>query len=239
MKHFTKKVNLNSDRDMFDFVKNHYTYYTMNSWNGLKSIANNVKVHKLPLKGDCYEALEALEDDAYYGINETIRNWEEDHPGFKIGFNGRSGGYLVLYGEKGYKNPLSGTCACYPGDYYNYEDWKADVRDYYGSLKNFRSELRYIVKMIQEFDELCDDLIDVTQNTYDDYKFRKDNTKEIQVAQRFQTFYYKDREVMRLHIKHMLQHGHKLKNKDDLTLEATFEIGGEQGVVQKLEVVDI
>lgn len=35
---FYKKINMNNNKEMFEFLKEHFTYWTMNSWNGLKSI---------------------------------------------------------------------------------------------------------------------------------------------------------------------------------------------------------
>ena len=96
---FYKKVDYTSNRAMFDFLVNHFEYDTMNSWNGLRSIANNVKVYNIPEIENDSEALKALEEDDYFSINQEIRDWEANHPGYSIGFNGRSGGYLVLYSQ--------------------------------------------------------------------------------------------------------------------------------------------
>ena len=60
-------------------------------------IANNVKIHNLKLSGDCWTALAFLQADDYLTINMLIEEWEYEHKGYKVGFNGRSGGYLVLY----------------------------------------------------------------------------------------------------------------------------------------------
>ena len=38
---FLKKVN-NTNKAMYEFLKGHFEYWTMNSWNGLSSIANKV-----------------------------------------------------------------------------------------------------------------------------------------------------------------------------------------------------
>ena len=96
---FYKKVNLSKDKEMFDFLKDHYTYDTLNSWNGLKSIANCVKVYALELEGNEWTALNYLQQDDYETVNDMIYDWEYEHKGYSVGFNGRSGGYLVLYNE--------------------------------------------------------------------------------------------------------------------------------------------
>ena len=108
MKSLYRKTNVDicSAKSMHDFLRNHFTYYTMNSWNGLKSIAHNVKVYNLNLEGDQWKALERLEITDYSVVNDLIDSWENDHPEVKIGFNGRSGGYIVLYRDKGFSDVL-------------------------------------------------------------------------------------------------------------------------------------
>ncbi|HHX67495.1 MAG TPA: hypothetical protein GX708_05490, partial [Gallicola sp.] len=79
---FYKKVNKNSNREMFNFLKNHYVYYTLNSWNGLKSIANNVKVYNLFTSDVDYDILEMLDVDDYFTINSAIKDWETENSGY-------------------------------------------------------------------------------------------------------------------------------------------------------------
>lgn len=74
-------------------------YWTMNSWNGSKSLAYNMKIYNIfPRKYQ--DAVCALLDefDAYFGVNRLIHNFEHKYNyKWQAGFNGRSGGYLVLY----------------------------------------------------------------------------------------------------------------------------------------------
>ena len=37
-------VDITNDRQMFEFLKGHFEYHTMSSWNRLYSIANDVKM---------------------------------------------------------------------------------------------------------------------------------------------------------------------------------------------------
>jgi hypothetical protein len=148
-------VDITKDKSMFNFLKDHYKYYTGNSWNRTRSIANNVKLYKLGLSGDWCTTLKLLEDDDYDMINDMIRDWESSHPGYSVGFNGRSGGYLVLYNRAGSQSILPETL-----DYDSYEDYKADMKDYYGSVKANRDELVYYTKLVRDFDKLCDELRD-------------------------------------------------------------------------------
>ena len=153
---YVKGIDITNDKQMFNFLKDHYQYYTMNSWNGLKSIANNVKVYKLNLSGDCYNALTFLQDDDYFTINMMIEDWEVEHRGYKVGFNGRSGGYLVLYNANDNKTVLIDEVECND----DYEGYKEMCREYFGSVKAARYKLVEMVKLVQDFDKLCDQLRD-------------------------------------------------------------------------------
>ena len=151
---YIKGIDITNDKQMFEFINNHFRYYTANSWNRGRSIAHNVKIYNLGLSGDHWTALTFLQDDDYFVVNMMIEDWETEHRGYKVGFNGRSGGYLVLY------NATGGSAIPDTLDYDNYEDYKADMRDYYGSVKANRNELRDFVKVVQDFDRLCDEIRD-------------------------------------------------------------------------------
>lgn len=153
---YKKGVDITNDRQMFYFIKNHFTYYTMNSWNGLQSIANNVKLHRLQLQGDWTVAYNLLNNGEYETVNDFIRCWEEDHPGYDVGFNGRSGGYLVLTEKRNVHSVLPEALT----DCDTYEEYKEYCREYYGSVRANRDELREFTKLIQDFDRLCDELRD-------------------------------------------------------------------------------
>jgi hypothetical protein len=149
-------VDITNDKQMFNFLRDHFMYYTASSWNGLRSIANNVKLYNLKLSGDWCVALSLLEADDYDTISMFIQDWERDNYGYSVGFNGRSGGYLVLTGSNCNVNVL-------PEDIIgrvDYEDYKEYCREYYGSVKANRDTLVYYTKLVQSFDRLCDQLRD-------------------------------------------------------------------------------
>ena len=148
-------VDITKDKSMFNFIAGHPTYYTMNSWNGIRSIAHNVKLYKLGLEGDWCRALAHLESGEYDTINWMIQDWEREHPGYSVSFNGRSGGYLVLGNKDNYRSVFPETL-----DYETYEDYKADMRGFYGSVKANRDELVEFVRLVQAFDRLCDEIRD-------------------------------------------------------------------------------
>lgn len=172
---FYERVNKNSNKEMFEFLKGHYTYFTMNSWNLNRSIANNVKIYKLGLD---WKILDILQVDDYFTINTCIENWEYEHPGYKVGFNGRSGGYLVLYNDNNTCNVL---------DYYitsndDYESFKEDIQSNYGGLKWYKDELIRQVELVQEFDKLCDDLIEECKYMLEHYEIVE---KERTITQKY------------------------------------------------------
>lgn len=146
-------VDITKDKSMFNFIAEHPTYYIMNSWNGVRSIAHNVKLYNLDLEGDWCTALAHLESGEYDTISFMIENWEREHPGYKVYFNGRSNGYLVLSSAIHSQSILPTEL-----DYETYEDYKADMRDWHGSVKANRRELVKFVRLVQDFDRLCDEL---------------------------------------------------------------------------------
>lgn len=185
---YQKGIDITNDRQMFEFIKEHYTYYTMNSWNLTQSIANRVKVYNLKLDGDAWRALSLLNSDEYFEVNETIRFWEYEHPNYSVGFNGRSGGYLVLYNKDNY-------CSVLPDfieDCDTYEEYKEYCKDYLGcSVKYNRRELRELCQLIQDFDMLCDELRD-----YVNELSKQDPTEEImiKIVDTFNNYYDTDLE---------------------------------------------
>lgn len=153
---YTKGIDITNDKQMFNFLKNHFQYYITNS---TKTIANNVKIYNLGLSGDCWTALTFLQDDDYFVVNMMIEDWETEHPGYKVGFSGRSGGYLVLYQADNY---WRGVCVL-PNevdDCETYDDYKSYCKECYGSVKSNRKYLVETVKLVQDFDRLCDEIRD-------------------------------------------------------------------------------
>ena len=183
--YYVKGIDITNDKQMFNFLKKHFQYYTMNSWNRTKSIANNVKLYKLGLSGDWTVVLDFLNDDSYDCINSMIEDWEYEHKGYKVGFNGRSDGYLVLYNAK------DNGCIL-PDDIeecVDYEEYKRFCKEYCGSVKANRPELVELVRLVQDFDKLCDDLRD-----HCDWLSKRDFKKEAmeEAVSLFNEHYYDD-----------------------------------------------
>lgn len=147
-------VDITNDKQMFNFLKGHFVYPTMNSWNLLYSIANNVKLHRLNLAGNWCTALSLLENGEYDTISYMIDDWRRCHPGYEVYFNGRCGGYLVLK-DLTYNGNLLPESILDCDTYEEYKDW---CKYNYGSVKANRDELVRFTKLIQDFDKLCDEL---------------------------------------------------------------------------------
>lgn len=183
---YQKGVDICNNRSMYDFLNNHFMYDTMSSWNGLKSIANNVKVYNLNLEGDAWEALAALERDDYFTVNDMIEDWEYEHKGYKVGFNGRSGGYLVLYNEHDNGNILPD----YLYGFDSYEDFKDHYKTYnYGTMEDAKNELRGYVELVRDFDKLCDEIRDYV-NELSKRDLKTDYLEE--VVEQFNDNYHED-----------------------------------------------
>lgn len=191
MNHFYKTgIDITNDKQMFDFLKNHFTYPTMNSWNRLESIANNVKLYNLNLSGDWTVALSFLETgDGYQEINWMIDDWCREHEGYQVFSNGRSGGYLFIKEV----NHNGSILPEFIEDCDTYEDYKEWCREYYGSVKANRRELREYVELVRDFDKLCDQLRD-----YCDELSKLDFTKvEMEKSvERFNEDYANDLEML-------------------------------------------
>ncbi|MDP3331848.1 MAG: hypothetical protein Q8S55_07625 [Methylococcaceae bacterium] len=96
---FQKKVDRRSRSAMVDFLKGHYRYDTMSSWNRLTSYANNIKFHRLGLPSEQEDkAYKMLDTDFWEEIRSPIDDFTYDQGHhYTICSNGRSGGYLVLH----------------------------------------------------------------------------------------------------------------------------------------------
>lgn len=170
---YKKGIDITNDKQMFNFLKNHFEYWTANSWNRLGSIANNVKLYNLNLSGDWGVAYDLLAAGEYETINDMLMIWADLHNGFEVNFNGRSGGYLVLCNDDNNCHVLPDEIA----ESEDYEEYKRYCREYYGSVKANRADLVFYTKLVQDFDKLCDELRDfcdkLSQQTFEIVEMHK------------------------------------------------------------------
>ena len=100
-------------------------YHTMSSWNRSKAPAYNMKIPNVIKRNLQDRAFELMEtEDFYFEINQLISDFNAQYKQeWQAGFNGRSGGYLVLYrgGQKpsGYKSHCT---ECWQGNFKTVED---------------------------------------------------------------------------------------------------------------------
>lgn len=191
-------VDIANTKSMWEFLHKHFQYYTMNSWNRSKSIANNVKLYNLELDGDWTVAMKYLFDEhdcagLQLDVEDMIREFVEMHPYYEVYFNGRSGGYLVLCEKDGHKSVLP---ECVAG-YYDYAEFKEDVKGGWNgyNVSDFDRELRDAVEIVREFDKLCDRLRDLV-NEYSKKSFDVDKLED--ALARFGDAYGDDIEALEL-----------------------------------------
>ena len=114
MKTFFKKVDTRSREAMVAFLSGHFRYDTMNSWNRSTSYAQCVKVHRLDLTREQLDKAWGMLDmaEVFDAIHSVLQDWAAEREWrWQVGFNGRSGGYLVLYqGGMDYKNAKTAQC---------------------------------------------------------------------------------------------------------------------------------
>ena len=189
---FTKKVDLRSRKAMTEFLSGHYRYFTASSWNGLSSYAANVKLDRLDipkeLRDKAYDVVCSDVDTFEYDmlVNDLITQFR-DETGYTVGFNGRSGGYLVLYscekkldehksfcpscGQRNFQVATDGQDKCgrcgnklinYTRPLYTYQARVSTIgsNDPLDYEDYSMYELKKEVKLVQRFDKLCDDIRD-------------------------------------------------------------------------------
>ena len=192
-KFFYKKVDKRSRLNMTWFLIEHFRYDTMNSWNLSTSWANNMKVDRCIPREFQDKVFEMLEiSDFYDEINELISDYNRNNNfEYQAGFNGRSGGYLVMYHGYRKQKPyldeskikaIEDGQRVYIADGIGWRDgdearayigkvkttvgsWPGKSVDYYDPFEYEEmemSELREIVNRVQEFDLLCDEIRDLT-----------------------------------------------------------------------------
>jgi hypothetical protein len=190
MRRFSQTVDLRSREAMTEYLEHHFRYPTMNSWNRAASYACNLKVDRLRLEHELVMKLLDLVQipEFYEPINDLIHAFGEAHNYlWQAAFNGRSGGYLVLYqGERTPSGYKSYCTACGQRNYTSVAEKdnvcgvcrkpkRVDYAKTHMQVSTFPGcgtddcedwedwelwQLKDRVRLVQEFDRLADAIVD-------------------------------------------------------------------------------
>lgn len=148
----------------FEYIKDHFTYDILNSWNNLKSIANNVKIYNLKLTSEqqnkFFELLDIDSDYIYDNLYCDIKDFEKLGD-FEIFFNGRNGGYLVIIPNLKLYNRKNILDLFFTDNIYDYDTFKEykkeSIDSSYGySNTDLNNKLEECYFLLKAFDKLCD-----------------------------------------------------------------------------------
>ncbi len=149
----------------FQYIKNHYVYNVMNSWNRLQSIANNIKIYNLELTNEqidkFFELISIDEELLYANLQFTIEDFE-DITNTNIFFNGRSNGYLVIVPKfDQYNKRMNILDLFFDDNIYDYDtlkEFKKESLDtaYGKDNEDINNNLEECYYLLKSFDLLCD-----------------------------------------------------------------------------------
>lgn len=186
---FSQRVDKRSRAEMTAYLSGHFRYNTMNSWNRSTSYACNMKLHKLGLDRETEDKLwDMIQVPEFYErLNERIEDFNRQHNYlWQAGWNGHSGGYLVLYqggtkpsryrsyctkcGQKNYTSVAEtgnwcGVCneearVDYikpPMQIFSFPGRDVDMDEDFEDWSLY--ELQQRTELVQEFDRLADDIV--------------------------------------------------------------------------------
>lgn len=186
---FSRRVDKRSRAEMTAYLSGHFRYNTMNSWNRSTSYACNMKLYKLGLDRETEDKLwDMIQVPEFYErLNERIEDFNRQHNYlWQAGWNGRSGGYLVLYqggtkpsgyrsyctkcGQKNYTSVAEtgnwcGVCneearVDYikpPMQIFSFPGRDVDMDEDFEDWSLY--ELQQRTELVQEFDRLADDIV--------------------------------------------------------------------------------
>lgn len=149
---FTKEVDLKNDEAVFEYLKKHPRYFLMNSWNQLKTFAQNIKIYNLGVDREVSDKLFDLLDvdspDVKFIFEDNIEFFNEENPGYTIYTNGRSGGYMILAPNENRSN------FCDMVDTINDYDTLDELKEDYDFAK-----FKDLAEVVLNFDRACDNII--------------------------------------------------------------------------------
>ena len=187
---FSQRVDKRSRAEMTAYLSGHFRYNTMNSWNRSTTYACNMKLYKRGLDQETEDKLwDMIQVPEFYErLNERIVDFNRKHNYlWQAGWNGRSGGYLVLYqggtkpsgyrsyctkcGQKNYTSVAEtgnrcGVCneearidfSKPPIQIFFYPGRDVDMGEDFEDWSLY--ELKQRTELVQEFDQLADDIVE-------------------------------------------------------------------------------
>lgn len=188
-KTFSVSVDKRSRKAMEAYLSGHFRYYTMNSWNRSTSYACNMKLYRLGLEEETMNTLyDMIQVPEFYDkLSTLIQDFNMAHDyQWQAGWNGRSGGYLVLYqgektpskyrsfcrkcGQKNFKSVAETDIQCGvcgrkarvdfitpPMNISTFPGRGTDQDEEFGEWS--KEELRQRTTLVQEFDRLADAIV--------------------------------------------------------------------------------
>lgn len=186
---FYRDVDKRSRTAMSDYLAKHFRYNTAGGRNHSTSYACNMKVDRLGLDSETVDKLLDLiqTDEFYVRIGSLIQDFNLRHDNrWQAGWNGRSGGYLVLYqggqrrsqyrsyckncGQKNFRAVAESGCRCGvcnretrvdfekpPMEVFSYPMRPTDMGEDFEDWSI--DELRLRTELVQDFDRLADDIV--------------------------------------------------------------------------------
>lgn len=150
-------------KQKIEYLKSHFRYFTMNSWNRSTSYACKVKIYDFVSRDLQDKAFEIMEQGiVYLSINTMLDDWAREYDyKWQIGFNGRSDGYLVLYqGGKHENGGLYSRLGLGTDQDEDFAEWDS-------------ASLTERVKLVQSFDKICQECKDEFLYYCNNYKVDK------------------------------------------------------------------
>ena len=149
---FAKEVDLKNDEAVFEYLKKHPRYFLMNSWNRLKTFAQNIKIYNLnvdkEVEDKLFDLLDVDSPDVKFIFEDNIEFFNEENPGYTIYINGRSGGYMILAPNENRSN------FCDMVDTIKNYDTLNDLKEDYDF-----EEFRTLAETVMNFDRACDNIV--------------------------------------------------------------------------------
>lgn len=190
-KMFTRRVDLRSRKAMVEYLQKHFRYDTARSWNRVTSYANDVKLHRLA-GVDFSKALDIIETRKWQDkVNMVLGDFDRRYDyRYQLAFNGRSGGYIVLYlgclepsgyksfcpecGQKNFQTATPGNNRCgvcrqdarvnYQTTHMKVTTWPGRGLDQDEDFQDFDlDQLRARCRLVMDLDSTCDILLAMLQ----------------------------------------------------------------------------